>query len=149
MAIPNWRDLIAGAMFAAIGAGVVIIALGYRLGSAARMGPGFFPIMLGVLLVVLGIAIAAISFRSSPEGEPAPHSFKGMLVVVGAVCLFAVMLDWAGLLLTVFVVAAGSSFMSPESSAAKALATGAVLTALCYGLFIWALGVPMPVFPSI
>ena len=149
MTIPNMRDLIAGSLFFGLGIAIVVIAWGYRLGSAASMGPGFFPVMLGTLLVLLGLAIAIISFRSSPNDEPAPHSVAGLLIVVGAVCLFAIMLDRAGLLLTVFVVAAGSSFLSPQSSLPKALATGAALTALCYGLFIWGLGVPLPVWPSI
>ena len=144
------RDLIAGGMFTALGVGLATLAMSYRIGTGARMGPGFFPLMLGVLLALIGLCIAINAWRNpSTDDEPAPHSLRGLCIVVGIVCMFAVMLDRAGMLLTVFAVAALSSYLTPESSLPKALATGVVLATLSYVLFIWGLGLPMPAWPNV
>lgn len=149
MEMSKSRDLIAGGIFTALGIGLATVAMGYRIGTGARMGPGFFPLMLGALLALIGLGIAINAWRNpSIDEEPAPHSLRGMLIVVGVVCMFAVMLDRAGMLLTVFAVSALSSYLTPESSLSKALATGAVLAALSYALFIWGLGVPMLAWPT-
>lgn len=145
----NVRDMVAGASFAALGLGLAVVATGYRIGTAASMGPGFFPLMLGTLLALIGCLIAVNAWRKpSTDEEPAPHSLRGLLIVVGVVCLFALMLDRAGMMLTVFVVSALSSYLTPESSLPKALVTGAVLSLLSFVLFVWGLGVPMPAWPS-
>ena len=67
MRIRNHRDLWAGVMFFVFGAGFALGSLNYQIGSAARMGPGYFPLMLGIILALLGVAIFVGAFAASNE----------------------------------------------------------------------------------
>ena len=67
----DWREFIAGALFSAVGIAVALYASShYQVGSAARMGPGYFPTMLGWVLAALGVVIALLS-----SGQAGPLSW--------------------------------------------------------------------------
>ena len=72
------KDFWAGMMLIGIGAAAMFIAREYRFGSALRMGPGFFPIILGGILVVFGVCIMAIGMRQRRE-DPGPACRSGRL----------------------------------------------------------------------
>lgn len=146
--IKNPKDFWTGILYVAFGAVGFWIARDYGMGSAARMGPGYFPMVLSALMLVIG-AVALIRSFAVP-GEPVGHlHWKGIAVVCGSTALFAFLLPRAGLLIAlpvmVLVAAAGSTKFKFEL---KALAGLLLLTAFCAGVFVKGLGVPMPLLGS-
>lgn len=81
------RDVWAGIMFIAVGGGAMLIARGYTLGSALRMGPGFFPTLLGALLVLFGIYILARGLRRREHIE-AHWSLRALVMLPLSLVLF-------------------------------------------------------------
>lgn len=112
MKIKNFQDFYAGLMFAVIGGLTMILAKSYDLGTAANMGPGFFPYYLGALLAILG-AILLIKAVGQSTDENARVSVKP-LVVFAAIMLFSVI-----------GVAAG---LTPKAALAAGIVAGCVLS---------------------
>lgn len=138
------KDFWAGIMFLAISLATVVIAQDYPMGTAGRMGPGFFPSILGWVLA----AISAITLIGSltARGEPLERfALKDMFLILGAVLLFAFLVRGAGLVFAIPVLILVSAFGSTKFrwKSAVTLAIGA--TAFCILLFVKALGLPIPV----
>ena len=133
------KDFFAGLIFVAFGLAAIIIGSNYSLGSAARMGPGYFPRILGILLLVLG---AALSLRALKiKGEPLPRWYwKPILIVLGSVIAF-------GLVLSTFGLVFASSTASPEFRPKEALISGILFAALAAGVFIFGLNLQLPLWP--
>ncbi len=86
------KDFIAGLMFIAVGIAAIVIASNYTLGTAARMGPGYFPRILGILMIVLGAVLALRSLRV--PGAPLPGwKWRPVIVVLGSVVVFGLIVD--------------------------------------------------------
>ena len=105
------KDFFAGLIFVAFGLAAIIIGSNYSLGSAARMGPGYFPRILGILLLVLG---AALSLRALKiKGEPLPRWYwKPILIVLGSVIAFGLVVTHLGLVLSTIGLVFASSTAS-------------------------------------
>lgn len=111
MAIKSPKDFWAGAMFIAFGAGMGAIAVtSYQMGSAVRMGPAYFPTVLGGLLAVLGLVLLVRSFALKGE-KVARFHFRPLVMILVAVLAFGYALKPLGLvgaiLLLVFISALG------------------------------------------
>ena len=137
------KDFWAGMMLVAIGAAAMLIAREYRLGSASRMGPGFFPTVLGAILIAFGVAIMAAGLRSG-EKIQGSLSLRALVLLPLSLVLFGILLEVAGfipaLVALVFLSAAsGREFALREVSLMTAL-----LTVASVALFIWGLGLPYP-----
>jgi hypothetical protein len=144
--IKSAQDFLTGLAFTAFGALTVALSQGYSLGSAARMGPAYFPTILGLLLVGIGLAVL---FRSlAAQGEDSVSLEPWLLLrVLLAVAAFAVLLNPLGLVLTAVVVVLIAAWAGHEFRLLEALANALVLAALSYVLFIWGLNQTMPVWP--
>jgi hypothetical protein len=140
------KDFFAGLIFIAFGLAAIIIGSNYALGSAARMGPGYFPRILGILLLVLG---AALSLRALKiKGGPLPRwHWKPMLVVLGSVVAFGVLVNYIGLVLATIGLVFGSSAASHEFRPKEALLSGVLLAMLAVGVFIFGLNLQLPTWP--
>jgi hypothetical protein len=140
------KDFFAGLIFVAFGLAAIIIGSNYALGSAARMGPGYFPRILGILLLVLG---AALSLRALKiKGGPLPRwHWKPMLVVLGCVVAFGVLVNYIGLVLATIGLVFGSSAASHEFRPKEALLSGVLLAMLAVGVFIFGLNLQLPTWP--
>jgi uncharacterized membrane protein len=142
------KDFWAGALYVALGAGAFWVGRGYPMGSAARMGAGYFPTVLSVVLVLIGLLSMARSLSRAGEAVGA-IAWKPLALVVGATVLFGALLQTAGLvialLVLVLVSAVASRHFRPD---AKALAGLLLLVAFCALVFVKGLGVPMPLFGS-
>ena len=141
----NAKDFWSGLIYLAVGGTAVAIARDYPLGSAVRMGPGYFPTVLGGLLALIGsIAILRSFFTGrSPIGE---FSVLKMLYVVVPVLLFGFVAKDGGLVPATVLVVVGSALASRYFSwkASVALAVGmAIFSTL---IFIKALGLPIQAF---
>jgi len=142
------KDFWAGVMFCGFAAVALLAARGYSLGSAGRMGPGYFPLLLGGVLAGLGLILIARSVVI--DGEPLPRfHVLPLMVIAAAVCLFGLALEPLGLvvslaLLVVLAACAGQPFRPLET-----VALAAALIVFSVGVFVYALGLPLPVWPSL
>jgi len=142
------RDIYAGALIVMIGALLAWKAPDYQIGTLAHMGPGFMPMVLGVLLIGLGLAIAVSPSSSTLTGEDAPNSrppqWRGWLCILGGPISFIVFGSYGGFLpgafACVFVAALGDRSMTFKS----AFTLAAIITLVCVALFIYLLQIPMP-----
>src|SRR5438105_12013396 len=106
------KDFFAGLIFVAFGIAAIVIGSNYSLGTAARMGPGYFPRILGILLILLGAALTLRALRL--KGEPLPRwKWRPTLVVIGSVVLFGSIVTHVGLVLSTIVLIVLSSAASP------------------------------------
>ena len=142
------RDYYAGGLMLLLGVGAAVTGSGYKFGSLARMGPGFLPVVLGVLLAFLGILIAGTALGAS---EPADEKFLpenpqwlGWFCILCGPILFIVLGTYAGMIpavfACVFVCALGDKTATYRSSAI--LAAG--ITVFGVVLFHYLLGIPFP-----
>jgi uncharacterized membrane protein HdeD (DUF308 family) len=149
MHIRNQKDFWAGLLFAAFGLFFSGFGTRYTFGSAARMGPGYFPTVLGILLIVLGaiITLGALSHKTE-EHRVAKFDWRTILLVLGAVVLFGLLLNRAGLILALIAVVVVSSYASHEFGWKATLVNTVVLLALCLSVFVYALGLQFPLWPT-
>jgi len=142
-----------GLMFAVIARGVPGLEFmpGYAMGTPARMGPGFFPFWLGMILVALGaaIAIAAIRADGGAEGRLERFHWKPLFFVLGSIVLFGVLLKPIGMLADGIVLIVGSGLGSHEFSLRKSLLLGVLLVAFSALVFVFGLKLPIPLCPDI
>jgi hypothetical protein len=141
----NSKDLTAGGMFMAIGLFFALDSLLYlRIGKALSMGPGYFPLIMGGLLLALGALIALRAFGRPPEPF-GPILWRGLALVLGSIVFFAVTVRGLGMAVALF----GSVLMAAESSGLMSrrgsVILSAVLTAFSIVVFIYLLGLPYPV----
>jgi putative tricarboxylic transport membrane protein len=144
MRIRSPKDFWAGLIFITIGGGFVLLAQQYRLGDMHRMGPAMFPTLVGALLAVLGAIIALRSFAF--EGEPVPRFYlRPIGVSLLGIVLFGVALQWLGLIaaVAVLVLVAARDVRPLEN-----LALAAVMILFSVAVFVWLLGLPLPLWPT-
>lgn len=143
--MPRISDGLAGRIFAlclvALGLYVAVQALGMPQGSLRRIGPGFFPLWLGVMMTVLG----ALAVLEPPERrEPGERfSWRGMLFVCLALLAFALLIDRMGLIPAVFAMVFLAALGEGEVRPISALFTATVLCAIGDLLFARMLGIPV------
>ena len=141
------KDLVAGLMFIAVGIAAIVIASNYTLGTAARMGPGYFPRILGILMISLGAIIALRSLRLN--GPPLPGwKWRPVLVVLGSVVLFGLVVNRLGLVLSTILLIVMSSAASTEFRPKEAAISGALLAALAVGVFVIGLKLQIGIWPG-
>ena len=137
------KDFWAGVLYAGFGAAAVLIARDYGLGSSSRMGPGYFPTVLGSLLLLIGLASLVRSFFAA--GEPiGAIAWKGLLLVTLATVLFGALLRPAGLVIALAAVILVSAAASVRFRFdARALALMGALIVFCGLVFVTGLGLPV------
>jgi putative tricarboxylic transport membrane protein len=140
------QDTALGGLFVAIGAVAFLMALSYPMGTANRMGPGYFPIIVSSLLFVTGVAIL---LRGRMRGARLIEGVlvKPIAIVTGSLVVFALILPGLGLPLSVFVLLLLSATASRHVPWGwKPIAGAAVFSVLCGVVFIRLLGLPIPMF---
>jgi hypothetical protein len=149
MFIRNQRAFVSGLLFVAIAACFFSVALNYNPGTAARMGPGFFPRMISIVLAAIGLFVMVGAVMPKARIEPLERwDWKGLFWITGSVALFAALLYPLGFALSLFVLIIVSSRASPEFTWLGALIGAAILIVMCVAVFIYGLGLPFPVWPS-
>ena len=139
------RDFLAGLMFIVIGGGAMFMAREYPFGSALRMGPGYFPSVLGGLVVLGGIVVLIEGLVQQPHiGRT--WSVRALVILPLAALVFGVLMEYAGFVPAVFVLCLLAATASPEFRWKEQVILGAALTFGCVSLFIWGLGLPYPLF---
>ncbi len=144
--IRHQKDFAAGVLFIAIGVAAIVIAENYPLGTAARMGPGYFPRILGILLIALGGALALRALRL--QGPALPRwPWRPTVIVLGSVVLFGAIVNHIGVALATVALIVASSIASHEFRAKEAVISGVLLAALAVGVFVIGLKLQLPIWP--
>jgi hypothetical protein len=149
MNIKNQKDFWAGVMFVVFGAFFAGFGTQYSSGTAANMGPGYFPTMLGIALILLGIivSVGGLSAKATPE-KVDKFAWSTLFLVLGPVALFGLLLSTLGLILCLAMLIAVSSYASHEFSWKATLANAAILIALCMAVFVYALKLQFQLWPA-
>ena len=137
------KDFWAGLLLIAVGTLAVAIAQDYPLGTARRMGPGYFPIGLGALLVLFGIYVLVKGLRGGGRIE-AGWSLRALVVLPLALALFGFLMSRAGFVPALVVLVFASAAAGSEFKLLEIVALTVVLTALSTAVFVWGLGLPYP-----
>jgi hypothetical protein len=141
--LPDSKDFWSGVMLIAIGAVAAFIARDYPFGTALRMGAGFFPVVLGIVLVLFGLYFAVRGLHDSAKIE-GNWSIRALVVLPLAFVAFGVLMERAGFVPAMLALTLGSAAAGSEFRIGEVLALSVLLTALCVALFILALGLPYP-----
>lgn len=147
-AIRSPQNFWAGAFYIFLGTAALVIGSDYTMGSAARMGPGYFPRVLAGLLVLTGIVAIIRSF--SRDGEPVSSvAWKPLILIIGATIAFALLLDRAGLIIALLALCLiGASASVRFRFEPLALLGLAGLIAFCALVFVEFFQIPMPLLGS-
>jgi hypothetical protein len=144
--IQNKKDFWGGLLLVFLGAGALFMASKYRMGTAFRMGPGYFPVMLSSLLIAVGMILAGMSLKSGEVKLP-DFAWRPLIVVSAAVTLFGVIINGAGLVVSTFVMIIVSRFARPLFPTLETIVLGVVISVACAGLFYYGLHIQMPLLP--
>lgn len=144
--IKNPKDFWAGVLYIAFGAGAIGIAYSYPVGSAGRMGPGYFPRGLGIILIVLGLilGVRSLKLRGSPLSFP---SFRPLAIVVGSVVLFGLAAPKLGLVAATVILVIASSTASDEFTWKAAILSSVFLAIFTVLAFSYGLQLQIPIWP--
>lgn len=149
MRIKNKKDFWAGIMFVFFGSLFVVIGNQYAFGSAAKMGPGYFPQMVGGLLACLGLLITLGSIKAGTKPEEIRQgSWKVVFKILFPVALFGLFLNTLGLLVCLIMLVVLSCLASKEFKWQEIILTSLFLALLSYGIFVLALQLQFPLWPS-
>jgi hypothetical protein len=147
MTIKGPKDFWTGVMFVGVGLFFVIGARSYDLGTAARMGPGYFPTMLGGLMAVIGGVVFVRSLLVTGE-KVAGIPLRVLFLVTLALLLFGYLLRPIGLVLALALLVVGSALAGPEFKLREALLLAVALIVLSVLVFVKGLGQPFPLWPA-
>jgi uncharacterized membrane protein len=137
------KDFWAGVMLIATGVASVLMARDYPFGSAFRMGPGYFPSLLGGILALFGLCLLVRGLRSS-EKIAGSWSLRALIMLPLSFVLFGVLMDHAGFVPALAVLIFGSAAGGSEFKLGEVIWLTVMLTALSVGIFIKGLGLPFP-----
>ncbi|HEX5998361.1 MAG TPA: tripartite tricarboxylate transporter TctB family protein [Hyphomicrobiaceae bacterium] len=139
----NNKDVWSGLMLVGTGVAAVVIARDYAFGSAFRMGPGYFPSVLGSIIVLFGLYLVARGLRR-PEPLEGKLSLRALVVLPASLVLFGLLMDYAGFVPALVVLIVGSSAAGNEFNLIEALLLAVGVTFCAVALFIWGIGLPFP-----
>ena len=158
MKIKSQKDFFAGLMFMGVGVAFAWGATTYNVGTGARMGPGYFPLMLGILLAVIGAAVTFFSLTvETQDGDKVGKwAWKQIFFIIGANLLFGVLLAGLpsfgipamGLIVAIYGLTFVASLAGSQFNFKEVFILSTVLAAGCYVAFVWALKLQFPVWPS-
>ncbi|HXG53629.1 MAG TPA: tripartite tricarboxylate transporter TctB family protein [candidate division Zixibacteria bacterium] len=142
--IRSKRDFWAGLIYIFFGAAALVVARDYDMGTALKMGPAYFPTILGALLLLVGAIAVVRSFIVSglPVGA---FAVRHLALIVASVLLFGYILRGAGVAVAVPVLVISSGFASRRFRWVPTIFLAAGLALFCVLIFLKGLGVPLPV----
>ena len=146
--IKNPKNFYSGLLFAGFGIASLVISRTYSVGTAFRMGPGYFPRALGVILIVLGVLLSLLSLRGSQEGSPIIWRWKPLAIILSSVCVFALIGQWVGLIVGSLLLVFIASMAREGFNWKEALIVGLILGIAAVAVFVYGLGVPLPIWPA-
>lgn len=142
------KDYYGGALMVMLGLGAVLQGRAYSVGSLIKMGPGFFPVALGTLLILVGAAIAFTAKTSVPavEKKKLAPEWRGWACITLSIVAFVVLGRYGGLLPATFAIVFISAMGDRQNTVKSALALSLSMVVVCVGVFWWALKMQFPLF---
>jgi hypothetical protein len=138
-------DLWSGALFAILGALILWIGADYSLGVPSRIGPGYLPRLLGMLLSALGLFLVIRALWAT-ETIDTSIAWRPLILVLASLVAFALMFDATGLVPAILVSVAIATFATSENGPIAAVVLGALLAFFAWLLFVKGLLLPLPVW---
>lgn len=138
------KDVLAGAVFIAFGLAFALGSLAYTVGTPLRMGPGYFPLTLGIVLVGLGIAIVVKGFLAGEGAEIGGVERRALLLITAAVLFFGLTVRGLGVTLALFGAILLGALARSRTTAVEAVAIATGLTVLSVVIFIFLLRLRLP-----
>lgn len=140
----NRPEIAAGLIWVGIGLGATLIASAYAFGTIVRMGPGFVPIMLGILLAVLGLVVAW-------QGRRLPKvsldlRFRAIACILGGIIVWVAMIDHLGFVPSTLALIGISALAERGIKPMETAALAAGMTIVGYLIFIYGIGIPIAAF---
>jgi hypothetical protein len=147
--IKSQRDFWSGLMFVVVGVVFAVGATNYSMGTSARPGPGYFPLILSILMALLGGFVLFKSLTIEVEGgDPIGDiAWRPLLVIVAAIAVFGAALPRLGLVITVPILILMTSLAGDEFKWKGVLATAVVLTVGSWAIFVLGLKLVIPMWP--
>ncbi len=142
------RDYAAAALMMVIGIAAAVQGSSYNIGSLSHMGPGFFPVSLGVILALTGFAIGVTARFTHYEGEEVvlPPEWRGWACIGGSIVAFVVLGVYGGLLPATFAIVFISALGDRQNTWKSATVLALAISAVCVIVFWWALQLQFPLF---
>jgi len=144
--IRSMKDFSAGLMFIGIGGLFGIGANQYPMGTAVRMGPAYFPSILGWGTVALGLFVLVESFMVDDE-RPTPVAWRPLILVLGSVVAFAALINTGGLITATIALIIIAALGGHEFKWKEAIISAALMSLTVWAIFDKALGLPFKLFP--
>lgn len=144
------KDLLAGLMFIVIGVVFLVGAYNYQMGTAARMGPGYFPRILGATMAALGVVVAAIGLKNQAQWaatEGIGWSWKPVIILTAAVVLFGFALPLAGMVIAIALLTMISGIAAHDKNFRELAIITVIMCLFCAAVFVWGLKLQMKLFP--
>lgn len=138
------RDLAGGLIFIAFGLAFAGTAYTYDLGSAVRMGPGYFPLVLGGLLTLLGAGVIVEGIVKSENVPLGGVPWRALVLLIAALIVFGYTVRRAGLAPALFAAVFLAALSSAKTGIVRAAIMAAGLTIFCILIFVEGLGLPVP-----
>ncbi|MEO8546599.1 MAG: tripartite tricarboxylate transporter TctB family protein [Betaproteobacteria bacterium] len=158
MRIKSQRDFFSGLLFVVVGIAFAWGATNYKVGDAARMGPGYFPLLLGVLMAIVGIAVtfSAMVVETEDGDKIGKFAWKPLFFVILSNLMFGVLLGglpsiglpYMGLVAAIVALTFIAALAGEEFSFKEVLILSIVLAVSCYLTFIVALKLQFPAWPA-
>ena len=156
--VKSQKDFYSGLMFTVVGTAFAVGATNYNIGSGARMGPGYFPLMLGILLAFLGALIMLQGIRSKSEtgDKLGKVAWRPLGYIIGANVLFGILLGGLpsiglpamGLIAAIYGLTLVASLAGDKFKIVEVLILATVLAGISYGAFVKLLNLQFPVWPA-
>ena len=158
MNIKSQKDFFSGVMFCVVGVAFAIGARNYTMGEGARMGPGYFPFLLGILLAILGMVVLFQSLTKGSAGgdKIGTWAWRPMGYIIGANLLFGILLGGLpsiklpamGLIAAIYGLTIVASMAGERFKWSEVLILATILAAGSYGAFVMLLKLQFPVWPT-
>jgi hypothetical protein len=138
-------DLWSGLLFAALGAVALWSGADYPQGVPSRIGPGYVPRLLGILLAAIGLFLV-VRARWTSDAIDTAIAWRPAILVLGSVAAFALVFEATGLVPAILVSVAIANYATPENRWTTAIGLGAILAFFAWALFVKGLALPLPVW---
>ena len=158
MKIKSQKDFFSGLMFTVVGVAFAWGATTYSVGTGARMGPGYFPLMLGILMALIGLGImfGAMTVETADGEKIGKWAWKQVVFIIAANFAFGVLLGGLpsiglpamGMIIAIYALVIISSLAGHEFKLTNVLVLSTVLAIGSYVAFIWALKLQIQVWPT-
>ena len=156
--VKSQKDFYSGLMFSVVGIAFAVGATNYNIGTGARMGPGYFPLMLGILLAFLGglIMFQGVVSKSPTGDKLGSVAWKPLCFIIGANVLFDILLGGLpsiglpamGLIAAIYGLTIVASLAGDKFKIVEVLILATVLAGISYGAFVKLLNLQFPVWPA-